>query len=389
MSVQYIDQTLFEGIASRISYENLVLMAGLLQSLPITLMDVPLEQAGKYPLAQVLSQEMLRAVIQPTVAQIHSAYRLGFRKVVLLYHQQPGMAVSPELELSFGRLQQLAMAFSLKVENASTLQVKEIEDLCKQLAGVPVDTFIYSDSSSMLEPFSTYERLQQVQRFIPFTLEFHGHNAHGLATANTLSAIRAGVQYVATAIAGVGDAGHAPFEEVVMAAKHLLGASQTIVSSSIAPTCTAIMRCFGKVVAVDKAIIGPNIFAHESGLHVDGVVKNPKIYEPFSPEEVGLSRYLVIGKHSGSTSLQVVLRDLGVELDDIAAQRLLKLVRTTVVNKKSFLSPLEVLQLGHIGEEIDGKDRECSIGRYYSAGRRTSCRGSIFNRGKSKHCTGS
>lgn len=105
------------------------------------------------------------------------------------------------------------------------------------------------------------------------------------------------------------------------------------------------MECLGVELSVNKAIIGRDIFAHESGIHVDGVIKNPKIYEAFAPEEVGLARQLIIGKHSGTASLKAKFLEWNVRLTEAGANLLLKEVRRVAVKQKCPLSDVQLKQL--------------------------------------------
>lgn len=349
-TVKCMDQTLYEALLCRLPGDGIMHMTEMLEKLHVECLDIPFEQARQYPFIASLPTEKVRAKIRPVPEELELAFRLGFRRVVIAWKIQPGEnSFIHQLPVLFNN-QASDMEVSICLENASTFLIEDIEAVWKGLSVMPFASFIYSDGDSLLDPFSTLERLRRLQRSAPFALEFHGHDAYGMATANTLSAISAGISHVATAVAGMGTHGHAPFEEVFMAARHLLNVPGVVVEPGISSACAEITCCFGRSVSVDKAIIGSNIFAHESGLHINGVVKNPKLYEAFSPEEVGLSRHMVIGKHSGSTSLRVLLETRGVELDDVKLQRLLKAVRKKVIEQKRSLGDSEVMALYLTGE---------------------------------------
>jgi homocitrate synthase NifV len=344
------DQTLCEGFLSGLSHQKISLMVRALHEIQVGSMDIPVARARNYPLSELLLNERLRGKIRPCTKHINWAYQLGFQKVIVSYLHRPGQSLSLDLCVALDRIQSLGLEASVNVENASDLTVQEIEDFWPVLEGFAINTVIYGDLDSRLDPFSTYETLVAVQKNSPFVLEFHAHDAYGLATANTLSALQAGIRSVATAVAGVGKRGHAPFEEVMMAARHLLAEPGAMIEPSLAPACARILACLGKEMPLDKAVVGSNIFAHESGIHVHGVAKNPGLYEAFAPEEVGLVRHLVVGKHSGTTSLQVILRERGIKLSDAAAACLLKKVRKTIVEQNSPISNAQLLQLYQAGD---------------------------------------
>ncbi len=149
------------------------------------------------------------------------------------------------------------------------------------------------------------------------TVSIHCHNDLGLATANTLAAVQAGARQVEVTINGLGErAGNASLEEVVMALRtrptqfpELLSRVQT---EHIITASRLVSHLTGFAIQPNKAVVGANAFAHESGIHQDGVIKNPLTYEIMTPQSVGLSgSQLTIGKLSGRKGLQKKLRDLG------------------------------------------------------------------------------
>lgn len=149
----------------------------------------------------------------------------------------------------------------------------------------------------------------------------HCHDDLGLAVANTLAAVRAGVRQVEVTLAGIGErAGNAALEEVVMALKvrkDFWDLETSIDSSQLYPTCRLLSRIIGLPMAANKAIVGDNAFAHESGIHQDGMLKHPGTYEIITPESVGRTNSdIVIGKHSGRNAVRSRLESLGYNLTD-------------------------------------------------------------------------
>jgi 2-isopropylmalate synthase len=152
-------------------------------------------------------------------------------------------------------------------------------------------------------------------------LSVHCHNDLGLATANTLSAITAGARQAEVTINGIGErAGNTSLEEVVMSlmTRHnSLGLTTSIDTRHIHPISRLVSMITGIIVQPNKAIVGANAFAHEAGIHQDGVLKNPMTYEIMKPETVGLStNKLVLGKHSGRHALRERLKSMGYDLSD-------------------------------------------------------------------------
>jgi 2-isopropylmalate synthase len=153
------------------------------------------------------------------------------------------------------------------------------------------------------------------------TISVHCHNDLGLATANTLAAVQAGARQVEVTINGLGErAGNASLEEVVMALRTRPTQFPQLASQVQTEQITAASRLVsyltGFTVQPNKAIVGGNAFAHESGIHQDGVIKNPLTYEIMTPQSVGLSgSQLTIGKLSGRRGLQGKLKELGHDVD--------------------------------------------------------------------------
>jgi len=153
------------------------------------------------------------------------------------------------------------------------------------------------------------------------TLSAHCHDDLGLAVANSLAAIRAGVRQIECTINGIGErAGNASLEEVVVALavrKDSFGVTTGINLEQLFPSSRMLTEITGAQVAPNKAIVGANAFAHEAGIHQDGIIKNPLTYEIISPQTVGVpARSLVLGKHSGRNALRLSLKDLGYEAND-------------------------------------------------------------------------
>ena len=156
-------------------------------------------------------------------------------------------------------------------------------------------------------------------------ISVHCHNDLGLAVANSLAAVQAGARQVECTINGLGErAGNAALEEVVMALRtrpDFMPFTTGIKTELITKASRLVSAVTGFVVQPNKAIVGANAFAHESGIHQDGMLKNAQTYEIMTPESVGLSRSkLVLGKLSGRAAFKAKLKDLGLDLGDNALQ---------------------------------------------------------------------
>ena len=150
------------------------------------------------------------------------------------------------------------------------------------------------------------------------TLSAHCHDDLGLAVANSLAAVRAGVRQIECTINGIGErAGNAALEEVAIALAVRQASFDVRTSldlTKLFPASRLLSEITGVGVTPNKAVVGANAFAHEAGIHQDGIIKNPLTYEIITPQAVGVpARQLVLGKHSGRNALRVTLKDLGFE----------------------------------------------------------------------------
>ena len=142
-------------------------------------------------------------------------------------------------------------------------------------------------------------------------LEFHGHDDLGLATANTLAAIKAGATHASVTVIGLGErAGNAPLEEVAVALRQLYGRETGIVLSELGNVAAVVAAAAARTIPLNKAIVGEHVFTHESGIHVDGLLKDQRTYQSLDPLLFGRSNRIVIGKHSGLSAITSLLSDL-------------------------------------------------------------------------------
>jgi homocitrate synthase NifV len=177
-------------------------------------------------------------------------------------------------------------------------------------------------------------------------LEVHTKNNFGMATANGLAAIRAGATSIMTAVNGLAEGtGNAAFEEIVMALKYLENIDLGINTSRFRELSEYVAKASARAIPIWKAIVGTNVFAHESGIHADGVLKNPKNYEAFEPTEVGLTRQIVVGKHSGSHTILHKFKEFGIDLTDSESSEILSLTRAMSVDLKRPLFDKELMYI--------------------------------------------
>jgi len=217
---------------------------------------------------------------------------------------------------------------SVGFEDASRADEGFLIDLGTRLAQAGVRRFRYADTVGVLEPIGTLERLRRLTRALPAEWEIHAHNDFGLATANTIAALQAGFGWVSTTVTGIGErAGNASFAEVAMAARHLCGRTLNVDTTALPALSALVARASGIPVPAGAPVVGSRAFAHESGVHVDGMLKALHAYEPYDPAEIGVRRRLVLGAQSGRASLRAAAAAFDLDITEQELVALLEIVR--------------------------------------------------------------
>jgi len=223
----------------------------------------------------------------------------------------------------------LARSFTDNVEwSAMDATRTELDYLCRAVEiaiASGATTINLPDTVGYGTPETIFNMFQYVMNKVPnadkAVFSFHGQNDLGLASANSLAAVRAGARQIECTINGIGErAGNTSLEEVVMALKvrkDMYGVECGINTQHLMRASRLVTQVTGQKVQVNKAIVGDNAFAHESGIHQDGMLKNRDTYEIMTPESVGVTKTnLVMGKHSGRAAFKDKLAELGIRLGD-------------------------------------------------------------------------
>lgn len=175
--------------------------------------------------------------------------------------------------------------------------------------------FRFCDTVGVLNPFTAFENVKFLKENTKVPIEIHFHNDLGMATANSLAAIKAGAEYVNTTFMGLGErAGNVPLEEMIMALKMSDTYETGCHIHLLSDTLKDIAKILNIKIPFNKPVIGRNVFRHESGIHVDGVLKAPENYEPFPPEIIGRKRSITFGNSSGRAALVYLLKKWGINI---------------------------------------------------------------------------
>ncbi len=261
-------------------------------------------------------------------------------------------AVKEQLKVALGFAKQHNLYVSVGGEDASRADMSFLVELMELTRALGGDRFRFCDTLGIMDPFTMFDKVSFLRRAVPdVDIEVHTHNDLGMATANAIAGIRAGAKFVNTTINGLGErAGNAALEEVIMGLKHACGIETGIDTHRFREMSLFVAKASDRPLSVSKPVVGSRVFAHESGLHADGVIKDPHNYEGFDPTEVGQTRSIIVGKHSGTGGLIERYRSMGIVVDRKHADPLLLKTRAMSCKRKRDLTNCELMAI-YLGEE--------------------------------------
>lgn len=199
-----------------------------------------------------------------------------------------------------------------------------------------------ADTVGVLDPFSTHDLVARIVAATDLPIEIHSHDDLGLATANALAAVRAGARHVSVTVGGMGErAGNAALEEVAVTCARL-GRTTGIDATQLCDLAAVVSTASGRAIHPQKAVIGSQVFTHESGIHVAGLIGDRATYQGVDPRLLGRDHDFAIGKHSGRTAIAHALATRGVDLDGRVYDRLLARVKAHAVRHKRSM-PIDLL----------------------------------------------
>ena len=215
--------------------------------------------------------------------------------------------------------------------------------------------FRFADTLGVLDPFATRDIFAMLERETDLELEFHGHDDLGLATANTLAAVRGGATHASVCVLGLGErAGHAALEEVVTALGETLRRGTGVNFAALPGLAAKVAAAAGRPIPDNKPIVGASVFSHESGIHVSGLLRDAGSYEALDPTRFGRERQIVLGRHSGRSAVRTMLRSIGLDGEHDRLDRILAEVRARALATKRVvgLADLAALHAASLAQEL-------------------------------------
>jgi D-citramalate synthase len=188
------------------------------------------------------------------------------------------------------------------------------------------DRLCFCDTVGVLTPEKVADYVPPLSQIAP--LSIHCHDDLGFALTNTMAALKCGATCAHVTVNGLGErAGNTPFEELVMALEVLYDCKTRIRTEDIYALSNLVSRLTGVPLPVNKAIVGEMAFTHESGIHAHGVIREPSTYESIKPEMIGRKRRIVLGKHSGSASVEAALHEMKYKADENQVKEIVKRIK--------------------------------------------------------------
>ncbi len=185
------------------------------------------------------------------------------------------------------------------------------------LSGFNVKRFRYADTMGLLNPLDTFEIISNIRKRFDLEIDFHGHNDFGMAMANSFTAFKAGANFISCTVNGLGErAGNCALEEIVTAIYYENSEKISFDLSKLKELSSLVEKISDRKISESKPIVGESVFTHESGIHVDGILKNKSNYELFKPSLVGNKRKIVLGKLSGKKAIVNCFQKLGFFIKD-------------------------------------------------------------------------
>jgi len=242
------------------------------------------------------------------------------------------------------------LTVSVGGEDSSRADEDFLQTVIDAIAAAGAYRFRFADTLGVLDPFTTDATFRRLRARTDLDLEFHGHDDLGLATANTLAALRGGATHASVCVLGLGErAGNAALEQVAAAIPRLgIGRVRTVMAE-LPNLAEVVASAACRTIPQGQPIVGETAFTHESGIHVSGLLRDPGTYEALDPALFGRERRLLLGKHSGSAAVRDALHDL--DIPQLALPDLLVRLRAYAERVKRSVTRDEVVSLLAVAAE--------------------------------------
>ena len=250
-----------------------------------------------------------------------------------------------------------AKSLGLKVrytpEDATRTDFDYLVEVCNTAIKAGADRISFADTLGIMQPHTMFERMTMLRKnLLPCKIDLHCHDDYGLSLANAMAGIRAGANCIHTTVNGMGERTGIPdLAETVLAFHNLEGAEKYNIQP-LMELASYLEKVSGFFLAPNKPITGQNAFSHKSGVHTNGILKDPRTYEPFDPSILGRERKIVIDKYTGRSAVASRLDEYGIEVS--AAE--LEVIVTRIKNMGDQRKQLFDADILEIAEQVTGRE---------------------------------
>jgi len=296
-------------------------------------------------------------------ASIDKARASGANRVAIFYatsrihldaklHKTQGQAIDLICEhITYAR--SLGLKVRYTPEDATRTEFDFLVQVCNAAIQAGADRISFADTLGIMQPHDMFERVSALrQQLLPCKIDLHCHNDYGLAMANAMAGIRAGADCIHTTVNGLGERTGIPdLAETVMAFHNLEG-NQKFNIQPLMHISNYLEKVSGFFLAPNKPITGQNAFTHKSGVHTNGILKDPRTYEPFDPAMLGRERKIVIDKYTGKSAVAARLDEYSIEVSPAELEVIVTRIKNLGDNRKQ-LFDTDIIE---IAEQVTGRE---------------------------------
>ncbi|MBI3150670.1 MAG: Lrp/AsnC ligand binding domain-containing protein [Chloroflexi bacterium] len=250
-----------------------------------------------------------------------------------------------------------AHSLGLKVrytpEDATRTDFEYLVEVCNAAIKAGADRISFADTLGIMQPHLMFERVGALRKhLLPCKIDLHCHNDYGLALANAMAGIRAGADCIHTTVNGLGERTGIPDLAETVVAFHNLEGKQRFNVQSLMDISSYLEKVSGFFLAPNKPLTGQNAFSHKSGVHTNGVLKDPRTYEPFDPSILGRERKIVIDKYTGRSAVASRLDEYGIEVSAAELEVIVSRIKN-IGDERKQLFDADILE---IAEQVTGRE---------------------------------
>jgi len=294
---------------------------------------------------------------------IDKAKACGADRVAIFYatskiHLEAKLHKTPEQALDIIRehvayAHQLGLKVRFTPEDGTRTDFEFLVRVCNASIETGADRISFADTLGIMQPHTMFERVCALrERLLPCKIDLHCHNDYGLALANAMAGIRAGADCIHTTVNGLGERAGIPDLAETIVSFHNLEGIQKFNIQPLMNVSGYLEKVSGFFLAPNKPITGQNAFSHKSGVHTNGILKDPRTYEPFDPSILGRERKIIIDKYTGKSAVVARLDEYGIEVSAAELEVIVSRIKN-IGDQRKQLFDADILE---IAEQVTGRE---------------------------------